>query len=141
MKRIVIISVILGLVSVAGASVDGPKNQDDQPAIAVTGDVVVGKQVTIVLASAVDEINITYMPNSTVMQTETIKTGGKLEVAWKPKREGLAVLTADTGTTKVSVGYDGVPPLGLAIFLVAFVVLFGGAALCFKSLMSASPDQ
>ena len=89
------------------------------------------------------EINAVYRPNSKAKQEETISTkeadvsadGTKLIVRWTPTTEGIVLLTAKKdslqATTSCAVRFDGMPALGVVIFIVAFFILFGGLAYAF----------
>jgi hypothetical protein len=95
-------------------------------------------------------IKATYRPSSTVEEIEELPapdSDGK--VNWMPKHSGIVVLSAaapalgDIPEVKLSknlsVRYNGFPPLGLAMFLLAATTLFGGLILVLSRLKGQQP--
>jgi hypothetical protein len=84
------------------------------------------------------QVSVTYRPNSMVSRTEELgnpDTNGYL--SWTPKDAGVTILKATLPGSKdkelsfskqVSVRYGHFPPMGLLIFLLASLTLFGGLA-------------
>lgn len=101
----------------------------------------VGEPTVITLEAPADQVTITYSPGAPIATTQTLSTGGKLEVPWTPETPGVASVVAGADSTNVSVKFDGVPGLGLVIFLIAGVILFGGAAVCLRALFAGSSEQ
>lgn len=89
-------------------------------------------------------VEVVYRPNSqTVHRAELAPTGEDGTTAWTPEYAGIVALTAHAGaaggptvaSAQVAVRYGGFPASGLAVMLVAGVLLFGGALLGFVELM------
>lgn len=84
-----------------------------------------------------DELLVTYRPNSGISVQEVVPVGGAASVTWTPSRAGVVALaTPDGGSTNVSVRFDRTPVSGLLILIVAGLILFGGAALAMRALLS-----
>lgn len=85
-------------------------------------------------------IQVTYRPNSKVEQTVTLpdKVGEDETVTWIPTDEGVVKVEAiipranpeappiAKRSLECAVRFDGMPVLGVFVFFLAFVVLFGG---------------
>lgn len=90
------------------------------------------------LVGAVAVISVTYRPNSEVSINETLpkKVGEEGTVKWTPTAEGTVTIKVRLpekhvdaeGVKDCSVRFDGMPLMGVIIFTIAFVVLFGGLA-------------
>lgn len=93
-------------------------------------------------------LTATYRPNSETASTEIV---GALDsagrIAWTPVDAGIVKLdlhpapgegdaAAVLATTDLSVRYGGFPPAGLAIMILAGLLLFGGAGLGMALLLS-----
>lgn len=92
--------------------------------------------VTVTLDAPADELLVTYRPNSGISVSETVPVSGTA-ATWTPSRAGVVALaTADGATRNVSVRFDETPISGLLILIVAGLVLFGGAALAMRALLS-----
>ncbi len=77
------------------------------------------------------EITIIYRPNTQVVDDKTkLKTGVDGTVKWRPTSEGIVSVQAVHGEMKdvgdCAVKFKGIPTLGVVIFAIAFLVLFGG---------------
>jgi hypothetical protein len=99
----------------------------------------VGTETTITLSAPVDTITLTHQPAAPVASTTVLPTDGKTTVTWVPDRAGIWSIEAGGEKKDVSVKFDGTPPLGIAIFLGAGVILIGGAVTCLRALF-AHPD-
>jgi hypothetical protein len=96
-------------------------------------------------------VTATYRPNSETASTETVGTLDSAgRIAWTPTDAGIVTLAvhpapgegeadATLATTDLSVRYGGFPPAGLAIMVIAGLLLFGGAGLGMALLLSG-PD-
>jgi len=92
------------------------------------------------LPEAAKTVRFTYQPDAPVSSTETLAVeGGSL--TWTPQRPGIVKIEALGGDASAiaavdrSVRFDGAPGSGVAIFLVAALVLFGGAAWSLRLLL------
>ena len=87
------------------------------------------------------EIEALYRPNSVTARTETIATTGPDgSVSWTPRDAGIVALTARRGDEQVAlqniaVRFGSFPASGIAILLLAGILLFGGAAYGFRALL------
>jgi hypothetical protein len=100
-----------------------------------------GKAAKVSLKSAtMTKLVVTYRPASKVAQTDTLTaTGGS--VNWTPKAAGLVKLDAYYGADKpvtdvVSVAFAHWFTSGLVVMFVAGVLLFGGAFVSIRALLS-----
>jgi hypothetical protein len=103
----------------------------------------VGKETVITLSEPVDELAITYQPDAPVARTVRLATNGALEVPWVPAKAGVVKIAAvnGDGVAEVSVKFDGTPMLGVVIFIVAGIILFGGASLSMYSIFARREEE
>ena len=109
-----------------------------------------GEPVTVTLENegagiAGAEIQATYRPQSDVELQEVIgKTDAVGAITWTPRAAGLVTLggawAAESGETAsasntLSVRFGGVPPQGVAMMIIAALILFGGAGYSIARLM------
>lgn len=100
-----------------------------------------GTPVKIMLKNPVDTVIVNYRPNSQV--TKTIYLIGKKGTTfdWIPESAGVVALQAGDQSTTVSVRFPGASKSGIAIMLLAAVILFGGATFAFRLLMHGKPVE
>ncbi|MCB9764687.1 MAG: hypothetical protein H6739_33235 [Alphaproteobacteria bacterium] len=105
-----------------------------------------GQPVTVraVGASPQATLTVTSRPGSVLEETAPLAlTRG--EASWTPASPGLAILSLTDGeatvTRKLSVRFDGPPPSGVAVFLLAGGLLFGGIAAGFRLLMRGHEEE
>lgn len=118
----------------------------DPPATLSTSEPfpVAGKATSIATPPEADTIAVTYSPSSEVVATETLEVkkltppqpGKPYLTVWVPQRAGVVELTAGGEKTRVSIRFDGVPTSGVAIMIVAALILFGGAFLSMRSILT-----
>jgi hypothetical protein len=87
-------------------------------------------------------VSVTYRPGSSVSRTEDIGvTGEGGRVEWTPHLAGIATLNATwdggTSTTNVSVRFAHTPLGGVAIMLLAGLLLVGGSVVRIMRIMKA----
>lgn len=82
-------------------------------------------------------VEITYRPNSETTSIETLSpTDPSGQVAWTPRDAGIVTLTVgDLVSHNVAVRFGRFPSAGLAIMILAGMLLFGGAGLGFVVLL------
>lgn len=102
---------------------------------------VVGKPTTITLSAPAESVTFTYQPAAPVAREVVVATGGSQELTWVPEKAGIVTISDGTASKDVSVRFDGVPALGVLIFLGAGFILVGGAAVCLRALFAESHEQ
>lgn len=91
------------------------------------------------------ELSALYRPNSETSHTEVIGTTDFAgQVQWTPTAAGIVTLSAGpssepVASANVAVRFGAFPPQGLAIMLLAGVLLFGGAGLGFARMLGGPP--
>ena len=121
--------------------------KDEKPKVVLsTSDrfPVAGKATTIVTPPTADKVEVVYSPSSGVESKATIEVkklskpreGKPYLTVWKPDRPGVVALSAGGQTANVSIRFDGIPLGGVVIMILAGLVLFGGAFVSMRSLMS-----
>ena len=102
--------------------------------------VVRGQAVTVRFAEPADTVRFTYRPNSDLASTEAVAIGGATEVQWTPREAGLVAVSTPAATRSVGVRFTRLPVLGLTVLILAGLVLFGGATLSLRALLSGPPS-
>ena|GEM_PF-2416116 len=110
---------------------------DEFPRVHQMTDITVLDQKGVPVEGAI--IGLTYRPNSMVERSVTLEeqTDSLGTISWIPDDAGLCSITASNArkpdsllaSTDVSVRFESFSPQGILVFLVAFVVLFGGTTL------------
>ena len=91
------------------------------------------------------ELSALYRPNSETSHTEPVgTTDASGQVRWTPTDPGIVTLTAGpssqpVASANVAVRFGAFPPQGLAIMVLAGVLLFGGAGFGFARMLGAPP--
>jgi hypothetical protein len=67
----------------------------------------VGQKTVITLEYPTDAITVIYQPDAPVARKVTLKTHGKLKVAWTPAKAGVVSLRAGKVSKDVSVKFNG----------------------------------
>lgn len=106
--------------------------------ITITPEIaVLDREATLHFGAPVDTLFVTYRPNSVLAQRDTIRIGGFDSVKWTPKRAGVVQIALPGGASQnVSVRFTAPPMSGIAILIVAGLILFGGAILSMRALFS-----
>jgi hypothetical protein len=107
---------------------------------------VVGKATSVTTGPEADSIELLYSPSSEVEARQSVpirkltppEADKPYHTAWIPERAGVVALTAGGTTVNVSVAFDGIPIGGIAIMLIAGLILFGGTFVSVRSLLT--PD-
>lgn len=124
--------------SILQASIDVSKDSPD-----------VGERITLTFSIPVDTLTVTYRPNSSVSKTEMLVNEPPANtMEWASKEPGLvalAYLDKSTGspqrvTRDLSIRFDGVSGSGIAVMLLAGIVLFGGATTAFRTLFQEQDE-
>ncbi len=109
---------------------------------------VAGQPVRVTFSVPVDTLLVTYRPNSALVRTEmVILSPATTSAEWTPTSAGLAQLSYLDRTGEapanvshnVSVRFDGLSGSGLAVMVVAGLILFGGAGFAFQTLFREDP--
>lgn len=109
----------------------------------------VGERVTLSFSVPVDTLKVTYRPNSSVAKTETlVNTPPATSMEWSSKEPGLVALSyvdrsgdsPQTVSQSLSIRFDGLSGSGLAVMLLAGVILFGGATTAFRTLFQEQDE-
>lgn len=143
MKQALVIAALAALLPAGAALAD--KSEAGEVKLPSTSETfpVVGKATTVASPHTADTITVTYSPSSEVVETETLevkkltpeKPGKLYNTVWMPKRAGVVELSGGGATNRVSIRFDGVPMSGVAIMLVAAMILFGGAFWSLRSIL------
>ena len=104
---------------------------------------VAGSATTILVPPEAATIEILYSPGSRVEEKSQLAVpklappaaGKPYQVVWRPVTPGVVQLSAAGQSRNVSIRYDGVPLSGIAMMLIAALILFGGAALSLRALL------
>jgi len=139
---------ILGLVLVALAGV--PAAAAD---LAVDDDFpVVGKPISVSISDADGfenlELRVVYAPNS---ETQSIEEIGRFSpegtVVWNPRRFGIATLSVRTAdgekiaSENVAILFAETPAAGVLVMIFAGILLFGGAGISLRSVLSSGVPE
>lgn len=90
------------------------------------------------------EVIVTYRPNSEVAETHRVgRTDGSGRVRWTPAAAGIATIAAEAEEIEpisltVSVRFRQPPWLGIAILILAAMILFGGNGYSFAKTFARS---
>ncbi|MCB0566798.1 MAG: hypothetical protein H6573_32265 [Lewinellaceae bacterium] len=106
--------------------------------IIVPDNLVVRQMATITIDTGkLDTIVVTYRPNSSIVRSEILlPQGGRNTFLWTPQKVGIVRLSSKTsGTRNVSVQFEKASYSGILVMALAAVILFGGAAFSFKTLL------
>ncbi len=95
-----------------------------------------GATIELTFPAVVDSFTVTYRPGAVTARTEVFATNGLLTVGWTPKRAGVVQISTDDDSKNLSVRFSSSPILGILVMVVAGVILFGGAAVAMRMLLS-----
>ncbi|WP_412067251.1 hypothetical protein [Rubrivirga sp. IMCC43871] len=94
-----------------------------------------GELVTVTFSAPVDSVTVTYRPGAVTAITE-VMTPGSATFSFTPEKAGVVSVTAGAASQSLSVRYVGVPLGGLIVMILAGLILFGGAAISMRALLS-----
>ncbi|WP_420454499.1 hypothetical protein [Rubrivirga sp.] len=95
-----------------------------------------GETVTVTFDAPADSVTVTYRPGAITATTETF-TPGSTTFEFEPSRAGVVSVAAAGGTGRsLSVRFRGAPLSGIVVMVLAGLVLFGGATLALRALLS-----
>jgi hypothetical protein len=103
----------------------------------------VGQETTVTFENRDDKsdiLYITYRPNSQVEIKDSILINGN-SIQWIPENAGVVNLTAGNSSKNVSVRFTKLSWSGIAVMLLAFFMLFGGAAFAFIILFKTDNED
>ncbi len=124
--RLLLLSALLAVA--AGASA--------QDVVSVTPDAPTrGEPVTVTFSAPVDTVKVTYRPGAVTAFTETFTPGSDV-FEFTPERAGVVSVAAGGTSKSLSVRFVGVPLGGLIVMILAGLILFGGAAISLRALLS-----
>jgi hypothetical protein len=85
----------------------------------------------VTLPAPTDTLLATYRPSTSIAHVDTLVGAQQ----WTPTEAGVVALSTPGGDTQnVSVRFARTPLAGLAVLLVAGLILFGGAGFAFRKL-------
>lgn len=96
---------------------------------------VVAEPVRVTFSEPVDSVTVTYRPGSVTATSETF-TPGAAEFTFTPSQAGVVSVRAGESSQNLSVRFRDTPALGLLVMIGAGLILFGGAAISLRALLS-----
>lgn len=121
-----------------------PAHAQDAPAAIdsiAAAQPVMGRPFVLDLPAGTDTVFVTYRPGSSVAVADTLFAGGASTLSWAPRRAGVVRVEAGGITRNLSVRFDEPPLFGVAIMLLAGLILFGGATYATVKLFSEGPPD
>ena len=95
-----------------------------------------GELVTVTFSAPADSVLVTYRPGAVTATTETF-TPGTATFEFTPSRAGVVSVSAPGGGSQsLSVRFAGTPLSGLLVMILAGLILFGGAGIALRTLLS-----
>lgn len=96
---------------------------------------VVAEPVRVTFSEPVDSVTVTYRPGSVTSTSETFAPGAAT-FEFTPSQAGVVSVSAGGASRNLSVRFRDTPALGLLVMIGAGLVLFGGAAVSLRALLS-----
>ena len=96
---------------------------------------VVGEPVRVTFSEPVDSVTVVYRPGAISAVTETF-TPDAAAFEFTPDRAGVVSVTSGDAAQSLSVRFRTAPLSGLVVMVLAGLVLFGGAAVSMRALLS-----
>jgi hypothetical protein len=100
----------------------------------------VGEEVQLGFETPQSYLKITYRPNSSIVETDSIPLDMAASFTWTPDKAGVYNFSSDSFSTNVSVRFQGVSWTGIVTMVLAGLILFGGAAFAFRNLFKKSAE-
>ena len=94
-----------------------------------------GEPVTVTFSAPVDSVTVTYRPGAVTATTETF-TPGASTFTFSPEKAGVVQVASGDASQSLSVRYVGTPIGGLIVMILAGLILFGGAGIALRTLLS-----
>lgn len=95
-----------------------------------------GEPVLVTFEAPADTVTVTYRPGAVTARTETF-TGVGETFEFTPERAGVVAVAAAGGSPKsLSVRFVSSPLAGIVVMILAGLILFGGAAISLRALLS-----
>ena len=95
----------------------------------------VGEPVRVTFSEPVDSVTVEYRPGAVSATTETF-TPGSATLEFTPDRAGVVSVAVGEASQNLSVRFRSAPLGGLAVMVLAGLILFGGAAVSMRALLS-----
>lgn len=95
----------------------------------------VGEPVRVTFSEPVDGVTVTYRPGAISAVTESFGPSGAV-FEFTPDRAGVVSVAAGEATQSLSVRFQSAPLSGLLVMIAAGLILFGGAAISMRALLS-----
>ncbi|MDT7856705.1 hypothetical protein RQM47_08645 [Rubrivirga sp. S365] len=95
----------------------------------------VGEPVYVTFSEPVDSVTVVYRPGAISAVSETF-TPGSAAFEFTPDRAGVVSVAAGKASQNLSVRFRSAPLAGLLVMVLAGLVLFGGAAVSMRALLS-----
>mgnify|MGYP006892259022 CR=1 FL=1 len=109
--------------------------------LADNATVTVGKPVLVRIPPGAETLRVTYRPGSQRAATDVLPTHGRPAIVWAPVRTGLATLAVPDGPAQnVAIRPATMRSDGVAMLLLAGLILFGGAARAARDLSRPTPQ-
>lgn len=95
-----------------------------------------GEPVVVTFDAPTDSATVTYRPGAVTARATTVAVGGE-SFEFTPERAGVVQVKAGDGAAKsLSVRFVSSPLAGVVVMALAGLILFGGAALSLRALLS-----
>lgn len=95
-----------------------------------------GEPIVVTFDAPADTVTITYRPGAVTARVETL-TGVGETFEFTPARAGVVAVAAAGGTPRsLSVRFVSSPLSGIAVMILAGLILFGGAAIALRALLA-----
>lgn len=95
-----------------------------------------GQAIQLTFAEPINSFTVTYRPGAVTAHDEVVSVPNARTVSWTPQRAGVVKIAAGDDTKNLSVRFTGAPATGILVMLVAGIILFGGAGLSLRMLLS-----
>lgn len=91
--------------------------------------------VTVTFSEPVDSVTVTYRPGAITAHSESFAPGSAV-FEFTPTRAGVVSVASGDASQSLSVRFRGAPVSGIAVMVLAGLILFGGAAISLRALLS-----
>jgi len=94
-----------------------------------------GEPVTVTFDAPADSVTVVYRPGAVTATTETF-TPGAATFTFTPEVAGVVQVSAGGSSQSLSVRFQSAPIWGLVVMILAGLILFGGAGVALRALLS-----
>lgn len=98
-----------------------------------------GEPVRVTFSAPADTVRITYRPGAITASSETF-TPRSATFEFVPARAGVVAVAAGGTSQNLSVRFQRAPGAGIVVMVLAGLILFGGAIVSLRVLMSGDPE-